>query len=464
MSINDRTIEEPTMAFGDIIDDNIAKSLTATPTLAELARASGTTFILALFVTLSGKPCAKLMPVEAVEQLQTDGAGFAGYAAGFMGQEPKDSDLVAIPDVSSFTPVPFVRPGLALVHCDPHVDGKPWPFAPRVILREQLRRAADRGLVVNVGAELEYFLVTRSATGELSTADTADTSRQPCYDARGVTRMYEHLAEISQAMNALGWGNYANDHEDGNGQFEQNFDYADALTTTDRVITARYLVSMIAEKRGMQATFMPKPFGDRTGSGMHMHLSLWDDAGATFPDPTDPKGLGLSPTAYSFIAGILEHACALQGLIAPTVNSYKRTGATATSSGATWAPRYATYGGNDRTHYLRVPDSNRVELRGGDGSANPYLAAAGAVAAGLDGIDRHLDPGMPGSGKSCSEMLPMTLLHAMDALEADPVLTGALNCAGPGVGEYFVKSKREEFFAWHSTVSSWEIDQYLTAF
>lgn len=433
------------------------------PTLSEVARASGTTFILALFVTLSGKPCAKLVPIQAVEQLEADGVGFAGYAAGHMGQEPKDSDLVAMADVTSFTPIPFIKPGLAIVHCDPHVDGKPWPFAPRIILREQLRKAAELGYSVNVGAEIEYFLVNR-VNGELVTADRSDTSATPCYDARDVTRMYDHLTEISAAMNTLGWGNYANDHEDGNGQFEQNFDYADAMTTADRVITLRYLLSVVAEKRGMQATFMPKPFTTRTGSGLHMHLSLWNDAGPVFPDSDDELGLGLSRTAYAFVAGILEHACALQGLIAPTVNSYKRTGATATTSGATWSPRYATYGGNDRTHYLRVPDHNRVELRGGDGSANPYLAAAGAIAAGLDGVRRDLHPGKPGTSDSPSEMLPMTLLHAMDAFEADSVLTEALDVAGPGVAAYFATCKRAEFFDWHNTVSSWEIDRYLTSF
>ncbi|KAF0965921.1 type III glutamate--ammonia ligase [Rhodococcus sp. T7] len=450
----------------DTADAFTAQNIVTSPpqTLSEVARATGTTFILALFVTLSGKPCAKLVPIEAVEQLQDDGVGFAGYAAGHMGQEPKDSDLVAVPDVSSFTPIPFVKPGLAIVHCDPHVEGTPWPYAPRVILKETLKKAAELGLSVNVGAEIEYFLVNRTGDGPLTTADTDDVSRQPCYDARDVTRMYDHLTEVSQAMNTLGWGNYANDHEDGNGQFEQNFDYADAMTTSDRVITARYLLSVIAEKRGMKATFMPKPFSDRTGSGMHLHLSLWNDAGSVFPDGDDPRGLGLSKTAYAFIAGILEHACALQGVIAPTVNSYKRTGATSTSSGATWSPRYATYGGNDRTHYLRVPDKNRVELRGGDGSANPYLAAATAIAAGLDGIARDLDPGTPGSGDSPSDMLPMTLLHAMDALESDPIVTGALDVAGPGVAEYFAKLKREEFFAWHNTVSPWELDHYLTAF
>ncbi|WP_020104879.1 type III glutamate--ammonia ligase [Nocardia sp. 348MFTsu5.1] len=434
------------------------------PTLTELVQSTGTTFILALFVTLSGKPCAKLVPAQAVRQLEEEGVGFAGYAAGMMGQEPKDPDLVAMPDASSFTPIPFVQPGLALVHCDPHVEGKPWPYAPRIILRETLRKAAELGFEVKVGAEIEYFLVNKDDNGKLITADTSDTKLQPCYDARDVTRMYDHLTEISSAMNALGWGNYANDHEDANGQFEQNFDYDNAMVTADRVITARYLLSVIAEKRGMQATFMPKPFTDRTGSGMHLHMSLWTAEGPAFPDSADPKGLGLSETAYGFIAGILEHACALQGVIAPTVNSYKRTGATTTSSGATWSPRYATYGGNDRTHYLRVPDGNRVELRGGDGSANPYLAAAGAIAAGLDGVSRSLDPGTPGNGESPSDMLPMTLVHAMDCLDADPVLTGALDVAGPGVSSYFTNRKREEFFAWHNTVSDWEINQYLTAF
>jgi glutamine synthetase len=432
------------------------------PSLAERAHASGTKFILALFVTLTGKPCAKLVPVEAVEMLAEEGVGFAGYAAGGMGQVPKDPDLIAIPDASSFTPIPFVRPGLGLVHCDPYVNGEPWPFAARLILKETLAKAAEIGLSVNIGAEVEYFLVTRTEDGALTTADQSDLSAQPCYDARDVTRMYDHLTEISQAMNSLGCGNYANDHEDGNGQFEQNFAYAEALTTADRVITARYLLSVLAERRGMLATFMPKPFGNRTGTGMHMHMSLNDASGPLFPDSTDVNGLGLSTTAYAFIAGILDHACALQAVIAPTVNSYKRTGAATTTSGATWAPRGATYGGNDRTHYLRVPDGNRVELRGADGSANPYLASASAITAGLDGISRRLDPGAPGTGTGAP--LPLTLLHAVDAFEADSVVAGALDGVGEGVATYFAQLKRNEFFDWHNTVSAWEIDRYLTAF
>ena len=427
--------------------------------LAERAKRAGTQFILALFVDLNGKPCAKLVPVEAVEQLANEGVGFAGYAVGAMGQEPKDPDLVAIPDVSTFTPIPFVKEGLALVHCDPHVEGKPWPFAPRVILKSVLAQAAERGFDSWVGAEVEYFLLRRDEAGKLGPADVDDVADQPCYDARGVYRMYDHLTSISQAMNALGWGNYANDHEDGNGQFEQNFEYADALTTADRVITLRYLLTVMAAERGMIATFMPKPFSDKTGTGLHLHMSLTRGDEKLFVG----EGGAITPLARSFVAGILDHACALQAVIAPTVNSYKRTGATASSaSGATWAPRTPTYGGNDRTHYIRIPDNTRIEVRGGDGSANPYLAIAGLRAAGLDGIDREADPGPLGGGPDGA--LPLTLLHAVEDFEADKVLTGVLDSAGVGVADYFANLKRQEFFAWHSSVSPWEHDRYLTAF
>jgi glutamine synthetase len=430
------------------------------------AQKDGVRFLLALFVDLTGKPCAKLVPVEAADELQHDGVGFAGYAVGAIGQQPSDPDLIAIPDVDSYTALPWVRPDLALVHCDPHVEGRAWPFAPRVILKAMVAEAAKQSLELFAGAEVEYFLVSRGADGTLTPADTNDVAARPCYDARGLTRMYEHLTGVSEAMNALGWGNYANDHEDANGQFEQNFAYSDALTTADRVITARYLISMLAEQRGMTATFMPKPFADRTGSGLHLHLSLWNDGVSRFPDESDGRGFGLSPLAYRFLGGILEHAPGLQAVLAPTVNSYKRTGATSTRSGATWSPRRATYGGNDRTHFVRIPDHHRIELRGGDGSANPYLALAAVLAAGLDGIAREADPGAPGTGPDAIVRpdLPPTLLHAIDALAADPVVVGGLDAAGPGVAEYFATLKREEFLDWHSTVGSWETDRYLTAF
>jgi len=431
--------------------------------LADLAAKHGTRFILALFVDLNSKACAKLVPVEAVEQLASEGVGFAGYAAGAMGQEPKDPDVMAIPDVASFAAIPFVKEGLAIVHCDPHVEGRPWPYAPRVILKKLIQQLADVGFEPWVGAEVEYFLVTRNPDGSISPADPDDTAAQPCYDVKGVTRMYDHLTAVSTAMNTLGWGNYANDHEDGNGQFEQNFEYSDALTTADRVITLRYLLSVIAAQRGMTATFMPKPFADRTGTGLHLHLSLTQDGRKVFPAAEhDPRGLGLSPTAYSFVAGILAHAAALQAVVCPTVNSYKRTGAASTASGASWSPKTPTYGGNDRTHYIRVPDDQRIEMRGADGSANPYLAIAAALGAGLDGIKSGLEPGEIGSGPVGK--LPPTLLHAVDLFESDPVITGVLDAAGEGVAAYYAGLKRGEFFDWHGWVGPWETRRYLTAF
>ncbi|WP_241726985.1 type III glutamate--ammonia ligase, partial [Dietzia sp. SLG310A2-38A2] len=357
---------------------------------------SGTRFVLAVFTNLRGKPCAKLVPASAVDQLEAGELGFAGYAADAIGQEPRDPDLVVVPDPRSFTTLDFIKPGLALVHCDPWVSGEPWRFAPRVILGRMLADAAADGLELKVGAEVEYFLVRKNADGSLCTADPKDDESHPCYDARGVTRMFDHLAGVSDAMNVLGWANYANDHEDGNGQFEQNFAYDEAMITADRVMTLRYIISMLAEQRDMIATFMPKPFSDRTGSGMHLHMSLWRDGDPVFPAVgADRYGLGLSPTAYSFIAGVLTHAAGMHAVLCPTINSYKRIGARTTASGATWSPTDATYRGNDRTHYLRVPDGNRVELRGGDGSANPYLAVAVQLAAGLDGVRRDLDPGVP---------------------------------------------------------------------
>jgi glutamine synthetase len=448
--------------------------MTETNELQRLCEASETRFVLAVFVDLRGKPCAKLVPVEAIDQLAVEGVGFAGYAVGAMGQEPKDPDLVAMPDPASFTPIPFIKKGLAIVHCDPYVEGKPWPFAPRNILKSLMATSADAGYEVWVGAEVEYFLLKKDADGRLITADDQDRASQPCYDARGLTRMYDHLTSVSTAMNGLGWGNYANDHEDGNGQFEQNFEYSDALTTADRVVTLRYVISMMAAERDMVATFMPKPFADRTGSGLHLHMSLTAGGAPVFPGGVeeDPRGLGLSGTAYNFVAGVLEHACALQAVLAPTVNSYKRTGAVATSSGASWAPRRPTFGGNDRTHYIRIPDNQRIELRGGDGSANPYLAIAAALGAGLDGIKQGMDPGELGTCPAHIAALPRTLVDAIDALVDDPVISGALDAAlpndripnQPSVSEYFAQLKRDEYFACHAEISDWEIRQYLTAF
>jgi glutamine synthetase len=441
------------------------------------AAADGVEFFFALFVDMHGRPCAKMVPVEALGVMLGGGSGFAGFAAGPMGQSPADPDMIAVPDVASYTLAPW-QPGLAVLHCDISVEGEPWPYTPRLILKRMLEKARARGLDYQVGVEAEYFLVRRDGDKGIEVADPLDRMAGPCYDAKGLTRMYDHLTTVSKYMNQLGWENYANDHEDANGQFEQNFHFADALTSADRLIFFRYMVQTIAHRAGLAATFMPKPFANLTGSGLHLHSSLWDaTTGAElFADPADGRGLGMSQLGYQYIAGLIDHGPALAGVTCPTVNSYKRMGVGAPLSGATWAPAYATYGGNNRTQMLRVPEAGRVENRAVDGSANPYLAMAAQLAAGLDGIDRGLDPGEPNKDNlyllSAEEVdrrgirtLPPTLLHAMDELLADDVMRDALGKTADGdYVDYYAKVKREEFHAWHSVVSDWEVERYLTLF
>ena len=437
----------------------------------------GIEFLFAMFVDLHGKPCAKLVPVTALDQLLAEGAGFAGFAAGPMGHTPRSPDLMAMPDITSYTPAPW-QPGLGIVQCDPTCEGELWPYAPRVILRRLVDRLADADLSMRAGGEVEYFLVRQNEDGTLVVADARDTSALPCYDARSLTRMYGHLTSVARIQSQLGWSNYASDHEDANGQFEQNFSYADPMVTADRIIVLRYMVHSLAAEAGMLATFMPKPFQHLTGSGLHMHTSLWDPSGTTelFPEPGDERGLGLSPLAYHYIGGLLAHAPAMTALTCPTVNSYKRLGAGAPNSGASWSPSYAAYGGNDRSMMLRVPEGNRVENRCIDGAANPYLALSTQIAAGLDGINRQLDPGPPTTADLLAltvdeaaelglTMLPTTLPEALDLLDGDSALREGLGKTPDGdYVDYFIDVKRAEFRRYHSMVSAWEIENYLSLF
>jgi glutamine synthetase len=264
----------------------------------------GVEFIFAQFVEMHARPSAKLVPAQHLEDLFTDGAGFAGFATGDIGQGPDSPDLAAMPDPRSFTHVPW-QPNLARLACDVYVEGKPWPYDPRTILKRQLDVARKKGYEFKIGAEAEFFLL-RKENGELKLADPLDNLDRPCYDIRGLTRNYDFMSALSKYESQLGWDNYANDHEDANCQFESNFRFSDALTTADRVIFFRYMVETMAQQRGMLATFMPKPFSTLTGSGCHFHMSLWDAKRDVnlFEDPHDPKGLGLSDTAYHFIAGL----------------------------------------------------------------------------------------------------------------------------------------------------------------
>jgi glutamine synthetase len=434
----------------------------------------GIEYLFAQFVDMHGKPSAKLVPAHHLDDLFEQGAGFAGFAAGDIGQRPSDPDLEAMPDPASFTPLPW-RPQVARLACDVHVLGRPWPYCPRTILRAQLARARALGYEFKIGAELEYFLVRRSEDGGIEPADRLDTLAQPCYDMRALTRSLDFVGDVARNVTALGWDNYATDHEDANGQFEQNFAYADALTTCDRAIFFRYMVESIAHERGLIATFMPKPFPHLTGSGCHFHLSLWQEGRNVFDasPAEDPHGMGLSAVAYQFRGGLKAHAKAYIALTAPTVNSYKRL-VVGSRSGSAWAPVFISYGHNNRTQMLRIPAPGRIEDRTVDGSCNPYLAATALLAAGLDGIERELDPGLPTSELNLHELdesaraergierLPSNLLDATRALEHDDSLRAALgSCEREDYVDYFIRIKREEWGHAHEEITSWELDRYL---
>ncbi len=432
----------------------------------------GIEFFFAQFVDMHGKPNAKLVPARHLDGLVEDGAGFAGFAAGDIGQGPDDPDIAAMPDLASLTVLPW-QPNVARFACDVTVEGEPWPYCPRTILRGQLDRAREMGFEFRIGAELEYFLVRRREDGGIEIADALDTLEQPCYDMRALTRNLDFVAQVSRHVTEMGWDNYATDHEDANGQFEQNWDFADALTTCDRAIFFRYMVEALAQERGLIATFMPKPFPHLTGNGCHFHMSLWDGDRNLFLDEDDGRGLGLSKLAYQFVGGLKAHAKAYIALTAPTVTSYKRLVVGAPTSGATWAPAYVAYGYNNRTMMLRIPAAGRIEDRTVDGSCNPYLAATAVLAAGLDGIERDLDPGEPSTGNMYEmpeeeraqqdiELLPANLLDATRELERCDILRTALGRArDEDYVDYFVRCKRREWQRAHEEITKWELDRYL---
>ncbi len=425
-------------------------------------------FFLCSFVEMSGLPKAKVVPATHLADMAEEGAGFAGFATGHMGQGPHDPDIMSIPDFRSLAVLPW-RPNVAWVAGNAHVEGKPWGYCPRTILSRQLEKARRKGYVFNVGVEPEFMLLRRTEEGKYLPADALDILPKPCYDLVTLHRSLDLMTTLIKYMQELGWDPYANDHEDANSQFEINWRYADALTTADRHTFFRWMVKSAAEQQGLMATFMPKPFSHLTGSGAHFHLSLWDKENKKnlFLDKKDKNGL--SQQAYWFMGGLLKHARALAAVTSPLVNSYKRLIRGAPRSGATWAPVYTTYGGSNRTQMIRIPGPGRLENRTVDGAANPYLACAAMLAAGLDGIEKKLDPGKRNDDNLYEVpeaelkrrgigFLPTTLREALDCLEADKVVQEAL---GAEYAAYYIGVKREEWREYHQHVSQWELDKYL---
>ncbi len=424
--------------------------------LAAFAKQHGVKYFLISFVDLFGVMRAKLVPAMAIDTVAKAGAGFAGFAAWF-DMTPAHPDVLVYPDPETAMQLPW-KPEVAWVTGDLMMDGKPVEQNPRQILKRVMAEAARDDYEMKTGVECEYFLVSQDGR---QISDPADTQAKPCYDQQSLMRRYDVITEICDSMIKLGWNPYQNDHEDANGQFEMNWDYANCLITADRHAFFKFMAKSIAEKHGLKATFMPKPFANLTGNGCHAHVSLWSrSTGRNVFD--DAKGeLGLAPVAYQFIGGLIHSADALAAITNPTVNSYKRINAPRTVSGATWSPNTVTYAGNNRTHMIRIPDAGRFEFRLADGATNPYLLQAGLLAVGLDGIRQKRNPGprldidmyAEGHLAKDAKRLPLNLLDALRRLETSDVLKGAFG--GATVASY-LKLKNAEWSDYSRHLTEWE--------
>ncbi|MFN0190882.1 MAG: type III glutamate--ammonia ligase [Aestuariivirga sp.] len=429
--------------------------------LAQYAKENGIKFFLFNFTDVFGTQRAKLVPAEAAGKMQKAGAGFAGFAT-WLDQTPAHPDILVMPDTNAIIPLPW-RPEVAWVAGEPWMNGEPLAQAPRVALRRMMEATAKHDMKLMAGVEPEFHLINADGT---SISDHRDTQEKPCYDQSAIMRRLDVIGEICSTMVQLGWGPYQNDHEDANGQFEINWNFNDALTTADQLAFFKFMVKSIAEKHGLRATFMPKPFINLTGNGCHAHLSMWDKAGKKnlFEDSKDE--MGLSQMAYHFVGGLIHHADSLVAITNPTVNSYKRINAPRTISGSTWSPNTVTFGGNNRTHMVRIPDAGRTEFRLPDGAANPYLMMAGILAAGLHGIDAKLDPGkrldidMYAEGHTVknAKKLPLNLLDALRNLEKDEHLRKAI---GEDAMNAYLKLKNAEWNQYCRHLTQWERDNTL---
>ena len=428
-------------------------------------------YILAQFVDIHGAAKAKAVPAHHLDMILGDGAGFAGYALWGFGMGPHGPDYMAKGDLSTLSTVPWM-PGFARLVCDGYVNGKPYEYCARVVLKRQLNALAAKGLTLYTGIEPEFMLFRKGADGTLMPADDTDTLDKPCYDYKGLARSAEFLDKLVTSLLAVGVDVYQIDHEDSNGQFEVNFTYGDALATADRLILFKMAASEIAKSMGLIASFMPKPFSNKTGTGAHFHMSMGSKTSKNlFHDDADKNGLGLSQMAYHFLGGIMAHARGLAAIVAPTINSYKRLVVGRALSGATWAPAYIAYGNNNRTACVRIP-YGRLEMRLPDGACNPYLATAAILAAGMDGVERKIDPGKPINENLYSwsqaqldeagvKLLPQNLLEALDEFEKDDVLCDAL---GEALSREFLSVKRMEWVEYSRHVSEWERQRYLEYF
>jgi glutamine synthetase len=433
---------------------------------------AGVHTLLVQFTDLHGVAKGKLVPLAHLNEVLGSGAGFAGPSIWGTGlaRTGARSEYFARGDAATAVPLPWL-PGVARIVGDGFVDNQPFDACPRQVLKRAVQRLAAKGWRLEVGIEPEFFLLKRdseSAHGFVP-ADAHDRLDKPSYDLKSLARQLPFLHALRHALEACGFDLLQLDHEDAHGQYEVNFAHADALASADRLMLFKLAAHALAEERGMVFSMMPKPFANQPGSGMHFHVSLWEGQRCLF----DAGGEGgpLSTLGRHFVGGVLAHAGGLCALAAPTVNSYKRLTVGESLSGTTWAPAYVGQGPNNRTALVRTLPG-RFEWRLPDAAANPYLACAGLIAAGLDGIERRLDPGpdladdlftLPLANIRARGIgvLPQSLGEAVAALAADAVLRAAL---GPTLAEQFIALKTDEHTHFARHVSAWEMHRYADAF
>ena len=439
-------------------------------------RAKGISYCIGAYVDIHGIPKGKVVPLSHLSQMLKGSERYTGYALDGLGQRPHDDEITSVPDTNLIIQIPWA-PSVAWMPADNEFQGEPYSLSTRVALKNVLNQAVQLGYGMNLGIESEVYLLKKDADGTLSVPNAEDKQDKPCYDVRGFLGQFTWLDKMAKTMEHLGWDLYSFDHEDGNSQFEFDFAYADALTSCDRYIFFRLMAKHFAAEEDLVATTMPKPFANKTGTGAHFNISLYDketghNVFACSPE-TDPRGLGLTSLGYKFVAGILKHGRALCVAFGPTVNSYKRLIRQGEMNLFSWAPVFNSYGSNNRTNSIRIPSGGgRCELRNVDGSVNPYLAATLALAAGLEGIREDWDPGSPNDDNLYEmtemerltrhiEFLPRNLFEALEAFAADPLIEKTL---GTSLRDEFLTYKRHEWEDYHRSISKWEIDRYSDMF